>query len=38
MIKDAQRDNQSSAPPANMVVVLNWVEELKARVGSGDQR
>ena len=33
MIKDnASSDQASTAPPASMVVVLNWFEELKARL------
>jgi len=33
LIKDnAATDQTSTAPPASMVVVLNWLEELKQRV------
>jgi hypothetical protein len=33
MIKDVpSADPKSTAPPASMVVVLNWIEELKQRV------
>ena len=33
MIKDAATaDQKTPAPAANMIVVLNWLEELKARV------
>jgi hypothetical protein len=34
-MKDAANDQAPNATPASMVVVLNWVEELKARVPSG---
>lgn len=35
MIKDATpADQKSTAPAASMVVVLNWFEELKAKVPS----
>jgi hypothetical protein len=32
MIKDAQSIDQSSTAPPQIIVVQNWVEELKARV------
>jgi hypothetical protein len=32
MIKDAPAEQTSTTTPASMVVVLNWFEELKARV------
>ena len=32
LIKDAQPANAASAPPPQLVVVLNWFEELKQRV------
>jgi serine/threonine-protein kinase len=32
VIKDATNDQSSTATPASMVVVLNWLEELKQRV------
>ena len=35
MIKDNVADQTSTSTPASMVVVLNWFEELKQRVGTG---
>jgi hypothetical protein len=32
VIKDATNDQSSTATPASMVVVVNWLEELKQRV------
>ncbi len=34
MIKDAPSGGERASAPDNLVVVLNWVEELKARVPS----
>ena len=35
MIKDNASAGETTTPSGNMVVVLNWVEELKARVSGG---
>ena len=32
MIKENARPSEGNAPPVNMIVVLNWFEELRARV------
>jgi hypothetical protein len=32
VFKDATNDQSSTATPASMVVVVNWLEELKQRV------
>ena len=35
MIKESARSSDGNAPPASMVVVQNWFEELKAKVAAG---
>ena len=32
MIKEGRRDAPAGAPPTSMVVVLNWLAELEARI------
>jgi hypothetical protein len=35
MIKENTGSSEGSAPPASMIVVQNWFEELKAKVAAG---
>ena len=32
MIKDVERPEQTSAPSAGMVIVLNWIDEVRERL------